>query len=147
MKRYISIMCVVFFIILFSVPIAYAEQVDLSSLSYEQLMELNTEIQSEIMSRPDFKKVLVPPGAYIVGKEIPAGKWTITATEGMCEVYWGKQLDEYGVEIPYEYRIDDLDDWGNNSSITWNLIEGTFIVIERNSVTFTPAIAANLGFN
>lgn len=146
MKRYISIFCVVVLVMLFSAPLAWAESFDLSSLSYEELIELGTKIQSEIMSRPEFKKVLVPPGAYKVGEDIPVGKWTITASEGMCEVYWGKKLDEYGVEVPYNDRIDDLDDWGNNSSVTWNLTEGTYIVISRNSVTFSPAIPVKLGF-
>ena len=146
MKRFISILCVVVMIMLFSVPVAWAETFDLSSLSYEELMELGAAIQSEIMSRPEFKKVLVPPGVYQVGVEIPAGKWTITASEGRCEVYWGKKLDEYGVEIPYSDQIDDLDDWGKQSSITWNLVEGTYIVVNRNAVTFTPAVPVILGF-
>ena len=146
MRRFISIICVFVIVLFFSAPFANAAGYDLSSLSFEELLELGTTLQSEIMSRPEFKKVLVPPGAYKVGEDIPAGKWTITASEGMCEVYWGKKLDEYGVEVPYSDEIDTLDDWGSESSVTWNLVEGTYIVVNRNSVTFSTAISVNLGF-
>ena len=145
-KYVVFVTCVIAMLLLAITPIARAESVDLSTLSYEELITLNTQIQTEIMSRPEFKTVLVPPGAYKVGDEIPAGKWKITATEGMCEVYWGKTLDQYGVKIPYSSRIDDLDDWRSKSSVTWNLVEGTYIVVNRNAVTFTPATTVNLGF-
>ncbi len=98
------------------------------------------------MSRPDFKTVKVPPGAYKVGVDIPAGMWTITASDGACEVYWGKSLDEYGVEVPWGDRIDYLDDWGSNSTVSWDLVDGTYIVITRKPVTFTPYVPVSLGF-
>ena len=98
------------------------------------------------MSRPDFKTVKVPPGVYAVGKDIPAGKWTIIATEGACEVYWGKALDEYGASVPYSNRIATIDDWGTQSSATWDLVEGTFIVVNRKAVTFTTYVPVSLGF-
>ncbi len=146
MKRKSLIIIIVLLMGLFLVRLSLAANYDLSGFSYEDLISLQSQISKEIMSRPEFKKVIVPPGSYKVGNEIPAGKWTITATEGMCEVYWGKSLDEYGVEVPYDDRIDDLDDWGSNSSVTWNLTDGTYIVINRNAVTFSPAAAVTLGF-
>ena len=119
---------------------------DLSALSYEELIALGSQIVQELVSRPEYKEVLVPAGVYKVGTDIPAGKWIITATEGMCEVYWGKSLDEYGVSVPVEKRIDYLDDWGSNSSVTWNLVDNTYIVITRNGVTFSPYVPNILGF-
>ena len=119
---------------------------DVSILSYDELIVLERSIIKELTSRPEYKEVLVPTGAYKVGVDIPAGKWTITATEGACEVYWGKALDEYGVEIASGQRIDKLDDWGSKSSVTWELVEGTYIVINRKGVTFTPYIPISLGF-
>lgn len=121
---------------------------DLSGLSYEDLLTLQAQVNLALneMSGNSPKEVKVPVGTYQVGIEIPAGKWTITATDGMCEVYWGKCLDEYGVDVPYSDRIDKLDDWGTKSSVTWNLTEGTYIVVNRNAVTFTPYEAVTLGF-
>lgn len=146
MKKFVLFFVVSVLSLTLLVSISSAETIDLSGLSYDELVSLSSRITAEIMARPEFKKVIVPPGAYKVGVEIPAGKWTITASEGMCEVYWGKSLDEYGVEIPYSDQIDDLDDWGSKSSVTWNLVEGTYIVVSRNAVTFTPAVPTSLGF-
>ena len=58
----------------------------------------------------------------------------------------GKSLDEYGVEVPWSDRIDYLDDWGSNSTVSWELVEGTYIVVSRNAVTFTPYVPVSLGF-
>lgn len=123
-----------------------AEGFDLSSMGFDELVELQTRITSELITRTDFKEILVPTGVYKVGEDIPAGKWTITASEGMCEVYWGKKLDAYGVEIPYSDRISTLDDWGNKTSVNWDLVEGTYIVVNRNAVTFSPYLPTTLGF-
>lgn len=120
--------------------------INLSNMSIDELIALHSQITVEIMSRPEFKTVKVPPGAYKVGVDIPAGKWKITASEGACEVYWGKSLDEYGVAVPYDKRIATLDDWGNQGSVSWELVEGTYIVISRNAVTFETYTPANLGF-
>ncbi|MDI9521630.1 MAG: hypothetical protein QM308_10840 [Bacillota bacterium] len=146
MKKTVSLILAVVMLACFAFTASYAEGIDLSSLSYEELIALQSKITLEIMSRPDFKTVKVPPGAYKVGVDIPAGKWTITASEGACEVYWGKSLDEYGVEVPWSDRIDYLDDWGSNSTVSWELVEGTYIVVSRNAVTFTPYVPVSLGF-
>ena len=144
MKKITSILLVL--LIALAISASSAESIDLSTLSYDELISLSSKITMEIMSRPDFKTVKVPPGAYAVGKDIPAGKWTITATEGACEVYWGKSLDEYGVDVPYSDRIATIDDWGSQSVASWDLVDGTFIVINRNAVTFTPYVPVSLGF-
>ena len=146
MKRFIIFSVIMVVLSMTLISFSHAESIDLSSLSYEELVSLSSRITMEIMSRPDFKTVKVPPGAYKVGVDIPAGKWTITASEGACEVCWGKALDEYGVDVPWSERIDDLDDWGSKSSVSWDLVEGTYIVISRNAVTFTPYVPVSLGF-
>lgn len=146
MKKVASIVLMIMMLTSLAFAASSAEGIDLSSLSYDELIALSSKINLELMSRPEFKTVKVPPGAYKVGVDIPAGKWTITATDGACEVYWGKSLDEYGVDVPWSDRIDDLDDWGSNTSVSWDLVDGTFIVINRNAVTFTPYVPVSLGF-
>ena len=146
MKKLFAFLFVITLLFMVITPFSLADNIDLSSYSWDELVALSTQINLELMSRPEFKEVKVPTGAYKIGVDIPAGKWTITASYGMCEVYWGKALDEYGVEIPYTSRIDDLDDWGNKSSVTWDLKEGTYIVITRNPVLFTPYVPVSLGF-
>lgn len=146
MKRITVLVLAALLLFCLTLSSSYAEDIDLSSLSYDELITLQSKLSLEIMQRPEFKAVKVPPGAYKVGVDIPAGKWTITASEGACEVYWGKALDEYGVEIPWGDRIDYLDDWGSYSTVSWTLVEGTYIVINRKAVTFTPYVPVSLGF-
>ncbi len=42
----------------------YSESIDLSSLSYNELVVLQSKIVKEITSRPEYKEVTVPLGVY-----------------------------------------------------------------------------------
>ncbi len=83
-KRIISLMCVT--ILALSV-IAYAESsffsVTLSETSYDDLLEMRAQINNEILTR--FNKiegVLIEPGLYIVGEDIPEGNYYFEGVEG-----------------------------------------------------------------
>ena len=75
MKRLLSILLL---IICITVP-ALAE--DLSSMSYDDLIRLRNQLTAEIMSRPEWKQVTVPTGSWTVGEDIPAGYYSVTATD------------------------------------------------------------------
>lgn len=60
-----------------SAGIAMAE-VDLKSMSFDELVNLQNQILEEVVSREEFKCVSVPAGEYTVGSDIPAGDYTIT---------------------------------------------------------------------
>ena len=145
MKKSLTLLTSVLLVLFLSFS-AFAESIDLSSMSYDELLSLQNRIVKEIQTRPEYKVVKVPTGVYKVGEDIPVGKWTITATEGATTVYWGKALDEYGVEVPWSDRIDTLDDWGSGSSVTWDLVKGTYIVVTLKGVTFSPYVPTSLGF-
>ena len=145
MKRIISLFLVT--ALLFAFPaLSLSEVFDLSSLSFDELKALEKQIIKEMISRPEYKEVTVPLGVYKVGEDIPAGKWTITGFDVPGKVTWGKALDEYGVEIPYNQRIAEFTHWGAEDSIDWNLVEGTYIVVIISSVKFSPYIPKSLGF-
>ncbi len=146
MKRIISSIAVIALMITLFVPVAISEDIDLSSYTWEELVELSAKINAELMSRPEFKEVIVPIGAYKVGEDIPAGKWTIYGHKNSGIIYWGKELDEYGVEIAKGKMIDYFTHWSEKDSITWNLVEGTYIVVTIDPVKFTPYIPQSLGF-
>jgi hypothetical protein len=60
---------------------ALAEQtIDLSQLSYEDLIALKMQVDAEIISRPETNKITVPQGVYTVGVHIPAGEYRIEAS-------------------------------------------------------------------
>lgn len=82
MKKLVSfiIVCSVLF------SFAYAE-VDLSSLSYDELVELSHTLTSEIISRPEWKEVTIPAGQWVVGVDIPEGIYSIKCIDEMATVY------------------------------------------------------------
>lgn len=60
-----------------SAGVAMAD-VDLKSMSFDELVDLQSQILEEAVSREEFKCVSVPSGEYTVGSDIPAGDYTIT---------------------------------------------------------------------
>ena len=83
MKKLVSILVLVFLV----VSSAAAEDFDLSGLSFDQLVQLQSRITMEIMQRDEWQEVTVPAGIYEVGKDIPAGTWSLEmASKGNCEV-------------------------------------------------------------
>ena len=60
------------------VPFACAETVDLSRMSDTEVVELLNQVNAEIVSRGISKTAKLPQGAYIAGKDLPAGKYILT---------------------------------------------------------------------
>lgn len=79
MKRFLALL----FVMLFFISIASAETTfDLSSMSTEELLNLRNAINTELAVRGfKEKEVIVPPGRYTVGTDIPVGVYTLTRSE------------------------------------------------------------------
>ncbi|MBQ6343579.1 MAG: hypothetical protein IJI41_10685 [Anaerolineaceae bacterium] len=78
------IFAVILFAMLLSLP-AFAQEAEVRSLSEAQLRELYETVKAEISRRGlDAVEMTLAEGRYIIGKDIPAGSYTITctATEG-----------------------------------------------------------------
>ena len=146
MKKVVALLLSIM-LLFFSLPIvSLSEGIDLSAMSFEELKTLEQQIIKEIISRPEYKEVTVPLGTYKVGVDIPAGKWTISGLDNSGIVCWGKGIDEYGVEIPYDKMIANFTHWDEGDSIDWDLVEGTYIVVTISPVKFSPYIPKSLGF-
>ena len=133
MKKFLVMILVVCLL----VPIAAADGgIDLSALSYAQLVDLQQRISAEIVTRPEWKEVTVPSGTWAVGKDIPAGEYSIAATKtgGYLRIRdeKGKLLQGCGIREE-EDRIGKVE-----------LKAGYTVEIERGSLIFAPAIS--LGF-
>ena len=147
MKRVVYLLLVVSMLtILFAFSVVHAEGIDLSNYTFDELVALEKQIIKEMVSRPEYKEVTVPLGVYKVGEDIPVGKWTISGLKDSGIVYWGKGVDEYGVEIPYNQMIADFTHWDEGDSIDWDLVEGTYIAVTISPVKFSPYIPKSLGF-
>jgi hypothetical protein len=83
----------IIFVIVAIATVAYAAT-DLSSMSFDELMNLRNDLNAEIMSRPEWKEVTVPPGTWYVGEDIPAGTYSIKSE--FCGVtVWREAKDDY----------------------------------------------------
>ena len=131
MKRTIALL-----LILVCVAATAAADTDLSSMTFDELVALNKAVVMEIMTRPEWKEVTVPGGTWIVGKDIPAGTYSITPTDsgGYIEI-----TDKSGNSIVNQ-GIRNME----NAIGKVELLDGYVVYIERGSVIFSPAIG--LGF-
>ena len=77
MKRFFSCFIVIAFIISLATS-AYAFAFDFSGYTDEELIELETALQKEKIDRGIAKSANVPAGTYIVGKDIPAGDYSVS---------------------------------------------------------------------
>ena len=76
MKKIITIVLVICIFL----SCASAETVDLSAMSYDQLLALRSQINTEIISRPEWREVTVPAGTWTVGTDIPSGFYCVKST-------------------------------------------------------------------
>ena len=128
---------------------ALAQDIDLTALSYDELVALRDQITIEITSRAEWKEVAVPQGVYEVGVDIPAEYWTLTCTDNplaMVIITYGKKTNDSKTAI-------DITDWdyytmlsNTNPSCSIDMSDGDFLSISGGSVVFTPYIRPSLGF-
>lgn len=133
---------------------AFADGIDLSALTWEELLELKAAITLEQWSRDEWEEVEVPQGVYKVGEDIPAGKWTITCKTGKyCDIEFGDKLAADGHSLSWSGIYDsalifkDAGSDGRQTEYTFEAKEGYYIVIEDSPATFTPYTGTrDLGF-
>lgn len=124
--------------------------VNLSKMSFDDLIDLRRQIELELMNRKDWQEVLVQEGIYEVGVDIPAGHWTIMAADGTTtHVKYGnkRKTDEADIHIgSTNFRDEYL-----NSPNAWNydmyedktqtdidMENGSFFVVKWSSCVLVP---------
>lgn len=72
------------------IPSAVLADVDLSGMSFDELVALRNQVTTALFYSDDWKEIFVPGGFYQVGNGIPAGHWTITPYgESFISVWYG----------------------------------------------------------
>ena len=135
MKRILPFILAI--IMVFSVALAES---NLSDMSYSELIALQKEVVKEIMSRPEWKEVVVPAGTWIVGEDIPVGKYSFRIYQNQSVVIhlWGAAVDDYdrnGGLIISDYRDQDIG--------KVELKDGNVLVISKPMIIAPPM---TLGF-
>lgn len=97
MKR---IICFMIVIILVS-SLSLAENIDLSNMSLRELVLLRKQVLNAIWNSNEWQEVIVPPGVWEIGSEIPPGHWSITPAEGLGPDYviYGCATKDQGHDI------------------------------------------------
>lgn len=152
MKKLICIM------IALLIPVAAFAEVDLSGMSYDELVALKDQISLAIWESEEWQEVEVPAGVYTVGEDIPAGQWTIKAANGISvTIEWGDELDESGVALSWDGKIMEYEylqsetsryyEKGDKTEITWDIKDGQYILVDDGIAVFMPyAGKPSLGF-
>lgn len=126
-------------LLLMACSTSYALDINFSSLSFDELVELNNMLFREIHTRPESKEISVPIGVYEVGVHIPAGEYTIsTSNYATITVTTTEDVSDYSSMITIDF-ITNEEPLGR-----LNLKDGTFVYIENYSVIFTKF--SGLGF-
>lgn len=157
MKRITSLLLVVILLISVTV-VSSAASFDLSGMSLEELVSLKEKVTLAIWNSKDWQEVKVPAGMYQIGRDIPAGYWTIKPVEGdTAEVCWGTAVDDSGASIDawnsdfYNFQqitspSDSYAKYNNVESVSWQLREDDYLTISSSSVIFSPFAGHDLGF-
>lgn len=141
-------------------PAMASTEIDLSALSFADLVALRQQISQELITRPEWKEVTVPQGVWKVGEDIPAGHWTIIPISGgYCSISISDAINQMGTDIGSSYSEYYFSDFiespdysyfieGNSKpSIDIELFDGLYIVVKGCSCVFSPYIGKpSLGF-
>jgi len=163
MKRKLILWSVLLALAVFSASAAVGEgvyDIDLSAYSYDDLVVLRDRINLAMWESEEWQEVTVPIGVWVIGEDIPAGHWSITASpdgpSSWGSVAYGAELDETGKDVVYSlkgpYYREQVKRKGSGAAVNLEEIDlevkdGMYLVIENTDMVFTPyAGKPSLGF-
>lgn len=143
------VILVVSLVLVSSAALATTAAFDFSGLSLAQLVEVQQQLNLAMWATDEWQEVEVPAGVYEIGKDIPAGYWTISPEPGeYVIVRWGTALDSSKTDLAGygSYLAQEGLDGDEVANVSWELTDGTYLIIESGSVIFTPFSGHKLGF-
>ena len=131
MKRLISVLIIMTMVVSFSVMSApaLALDLDLSALSDDELLELNTVLKQELVDRGLVKTSTIPAGRYIGGRDIPTGTYVIVLES---EIKYG---NPYVILFPDD-SYDKSSTQGSLSYASLKQGDSAFISIEAGNMLY-----------
>jgi len=79
MKKFVAVISIL--ALLFCLISATAEEIDLESMTTDELVELQIKVQDELYKRDRFMNCFLNPGEYVVGEDFEAGDYLIHCVE------------------------------------------------------------------
>ncbi len=140
--------------ILLLMPLVSFAEMDFSGLSFDELLKLRDEITKALWESEEWKEVVVPEGTYLVGRDIPAGHWTIAPHPDNSNVAGkgihmkiGKYLKENGVDVDITKAGNFSTNIGRDiENYSLVLQEGYYIQISNGKAVFSRFIGYDFGF-
>ena len=138
MRKVVSL---VLLIALLCTPV-FGSDVDVSSLSDEELLSLSNAIQTELKIHNISEENCIKKGAYIVGTDIAAGSYVLTGIlegEEYTDVYVYASMDD-----DHEYRSLESNYLKGKESVNVQFTDGSVVyfskdtLIEKSSTPFAP---------
>ena len=133
MKNTVRIISLLLALLFSTLAFASAESFDLSGLSYDELITLRQRIDLAIMQSDGWKEVTVPVGTYVIGRDIPAGDYTVTY-EGRMQACLSISVGG----IVWGFHILNPSLYKTNSIGKLSLSDGQILDITYGEVIFTP---------
>ena len=136
---------------------AMADLPDISGLSYDELVQLKNQINIAMWNSQEWQEVTVPPGVWEIGKDIPAGHWSIRLIEGAGPWYviYAAGISEDGHDIDYDKQFimeclcdpaNEYFDGSYKAETDFDMKDGWFVRLNCTAV-FTPYTGKpDLGF-
>ena len=124
------------------VGVVASAEVDLSGMTYEELVELRDQLDKTIWAMDEWEYVQVPGGDYDVGVDIPAGRWTLVGVDAYSyfHVFTSRELkDDYDAEVAFE----SLD---RNQHYNITLEDGQYFELS-GTIAFQHYLGAGLRFH
>lgn len=138
----------VFALLMAFIPAIVMADVDLSGMSYDELVTLSKQVGMAIMQSEDFDSVTVPKGVWEVGVDIPEGTWIITPANQMCIIVYGKSIDDTGNDMnQFASGNSSADLYNSNDSWKITAKSGNYICVKIGPAVFTTDTGSTgLGF-
>lgn len=126
--------------------------VALLTIPYEDLVQLKEDINLAMWMSAKWQEVTVPQGTWKVGKDIPAGHWSVKCAPGarITQIDWGEKLSQNGEDIAWSgrysnyntvYNAKNYPDKDNYLHVySFEVKEGDYIKVSDGSAVFMPYI-------
>lgn len=129
-----KLLAVVLLVLLAVAPVCVAE-IDLSGMSFDELIELQTQVNLALWETEEWQEVTVPLGKYIVGKDIPEGEWMVSSQEGHSAY-----INVYDDDTMKWSRAAIGEALDKGETIKLTLVNGNCVVIDISPIVFKPYV-------
>lgn len=110
MKKFVAVISIL--LLLFCHFSALGEEIDLSTMTTDELINLQIKIQDELYTRDRFMNCFLNPGEYVIGEDIASGDYLIHCVDlqryGACRICtYDKETGKYVIHTA-SLDVDDL---------------------------------------